>query len=170
MFFTLGDHGGWLLLHGVSGFVNCFYFLLKKWKQKKESVYDSVFNLLRKCTWMWEVPIQTIFWWSMGNAVSSMRAELCFTPRINGRMVISIWWAWPKEESGLILSPHPVTLVLLWMGHALCKLSAEKRFGIALLERLLFKGLQFPYATKRIFLLFGQDQCKLLELPSPQPS
>lgn len=30
---------------------------------------------------------------------------------------------------------------------------------------LLFKGLQFAYSTKRIFLLFGQDQCKLLGLP-----
>lgn len=148
MFFTLRDHRGRLLVYGEPGFINCFYFLLKNWKQGKENVYDCVLNLLHKCIWMWEVPVQTIFWWLVDNAASSedvscVWTELCFATRINGRIVISKWWAWPKAESGLILFPHPVTLVLLWMGHALYKLSAKKRFGITLLEHLLFKGLQF---------------------------
>lgn len=68
-----------------------------------------------------------------------------------------------------IFFSFPITLVLLWMEPALCKLSAEKRFGIMWVKCLLFKGLQFAYSTKRIFLLFGQDQWKLLELPPSQP-
>lgn len=83
------------------------------------------------------------------------------------KKIIFMWWALPKEEE--FFFPSPITLVLLWMEPALCKLSAQKRFGIMWVECLLFKGLQFAYSTKGIFLLFGQDQWKLLELPSSQP-
>lgn len=90
--------------------------------------------------------------------------------RLHGKKIVSIWWAWPKEEIGLIIF-FPSLLHLCYCGWSLHCVSSQLRKDLASCESSAFCSKDCSLHTQRKESFFYLDKisenflnCRLLSL------